>query len=83
MGDLKKNRVKSTTKEFALASYDLDYIKEMVKLRNATYNSIQALIQAHLSYLAYSRWGYKENQLLEFEVDDEKELIRVKVLKEK
>jgi len=83
MGKLKDSvKVKETYKEFSLSSYDEQYLKEMAKTRNAVYNNIQGLIQAHLSYLAASKWGYKENQLLEFELDVEKHLVKVTIKEE-
>lgn len=81
MGDLKSKRIKKDdVKEFSLTNFELNYLKSLAVNRNEAYNSYQRAIQVFLAYLAGSKWGYNAEEQLEFEMDNEKELVRVKVL---
>lgn len=82
MGKIKEARTKDT-KEYPLKTFELEYLKQLALSRNAAYNQWQQAIQVFLSYVAGTRLGYKENQILEFQFDSENGNLKVTVKEER
>ena len=72
-----KSKKQDGGKEFQLTGYEYDFLKAVSVARNNTYNQYQNVISSFLAYLAGSKWGIKGDEVVDFELDDERKLVKV------
>ena len=84
MGTLKESKLSKSTegKEYSLTDFEMNFFKALVINRNAAFNQYQAAIQGFLTYLAGTKWAYKHPEDYDFEVDSEKQSVKVTLKKE-
>lgn len=81
--DKKLNKNKDDDyKEFSLTEVEYVYLKGLAKNRNDAWQAFQNTISSFLAYLAGTKWGFSEKDLLNFQFDEEKKSVKIKKLKE-
>lgn len=73
MGSL-KDKITNSDKKYGLTDFELAYLQRT----NVIKNELFTLQSAFLSYIAGTRFGYKEGAPLQFEVDFEKKEVTIK-----
>lgn len=75
MGELKNS--KKANKEYSLSKFEMNFFKALVINRNAAFNQYQGAIQGFLTYLAGTKWGIEDPENYEFEVDSERDAVKI------
>jgi hypothetical protein len=72
-----KEKKQSNGKEFQLDDYEYNFLKAIAAARNEAYNNYQTIISTFLSYLAGVKWGIAKDTMVDFELDDDRKLVKV------
>lgn len=77
-----KSEKQGAPKEFQLTDYEYDFLRAVAVARNDSYNQYQTIISTFLSYLAGTKWGVTKDSLVDFELDDDRKMVKVSLHKE-
>lgn len=76
MGKIKEQK-QDDSKEFQLDNYEYDFLAALATARNNSYNGYQATISSFLAYLGGSKWGLAGDEVVDFQLDDERKVVKV------
>ena len=69
MAKLAKPTEKPQAEVYKLEELEYGLLKELANIQTSQFNQIRALMGAYLSAIAFNRWGYTEEQMLNFDID--------------